>query len=238
MIAVTECRAHGLTPIIPVLDRCFKPRPVWSAFSFYRRHPCGTKRRSFYDFTGQTARSSPGTARAWAISPTAVWSLTGGKIVEEGATADLKARYPQAEFVDARGGVIMPGLINAHTHIYSALARGLSIDGYDPTSFYEVLDGQWWYIDRNLDLGGHAGQRPGPGDRLHQAGRHHHLRPPRQLLRDPRSLMKIAEVTKEYGMRACLCYEVSDGTGRRSLSSPFRRTRTSSTTASATPATC
>ncbi|MBS6355043.1 imidazolonepropionase-like domain-containing protein, partial [Oscillibacter sp.] len=51
----------------------------------------------------------------------------GGKIVEVGTTADLKAKYPQAEFVDARGGVIMPGLINAHTHIYSALARGLSI---------------------------------------------------------------------------------------------------------------
>ena len=64
----------------------------------------------------------------------------GGKIVEVGTTADLKAKYPQAEFVDARGGVIMPGLINAHTHIYSALARGLSIDGYNPTSFYEVLD--------------------------------------------------------------------------------------------------
>ena len=41
----------------------------------------------------------------------------GGKIVEVGTTADLKAKYPQAEFVDARGGVIMPGLINAHTHI-------------------------------------------------------------------------------------------------------------------------
>ena len=62
----------------------------------------------------------------------------GGKIVEVGTTADLKAKYPQAEFVDARGGVIMPGLINAHTHIYSALARGLSIDGYNPTSFYEA----------------------------------------------------------------------------------------------------
>ena len=63
----------------------------------------------------------------------------GGKIVEVGTTADLKAKYPQAEFVDARGGVIMPGLINAHTHIYSALARGLSIDGYNPTSFYEYF---------------------------------------------------------------------------------------------------
>ena len=59
----------------------------------------------------------------------------GGTIVEVGTTADLRAKYPQAEFVDARGGVIMPGLINAHTHIYSALARGLSIQGYSATNF-------------------------------------------------------------------------------------------------------
>ena len=34
-----------------------------------------------------------------------------------------------------RGGVIMPAFINAHTHIYSALARGLSIKGNNPTNF-------------------------------------------------------------------------------------------------------
>ena len=65
----------------------------------------------------------------------------GGKIVEVGVTADLKAKYPQAEFVDAKGGIIMPGLIKAHTHIYFALARGLAIVGNNPTNFYEVLDG-------------------------------------------------------------------------------------------------
>ena len=80
--------------------------------------------------------------------------IDGTKIVEVGKTIDLKNKYPQAEFIDARGGVIMPGLVNAHTHIYSALARGLSIDGYNPTTFYEVLDGQWWYIDRHLTLDG------------------------------------------------------------------------------------
>ena len=53
----------------------------------------------------------------------------GGTILAVGSTADLRAQYPQAEFVDAHGGVIMPGLSNAHTHIYSALARGLSIVG-------------------------------------------------------------------------------------------------------------
>ena len=80
--------------------------------------------------------------------------IDGTKILEVGATADLKAKYPQAEFIDAKGGVIMPGLVNAHTHISSALARGLSINGFNPTNFFEVLAGQWWYIDRHLTLKG------------------------------------------------------------------------------------
>ena len=81
-------------------------------------------------------------------------AIDGAKIAAVGSTAELKTRYPDAEFIDAKGGVIMPGLINAHTHIYSALARGLSISGYNATNFLEVLEGQWWYIDRHLTLKG------------------------------------------------------------------------------------
>ena len=58
--------------------------------------------------------------------------IDGTKIKAVGETAALRARYPEAEFLDARGGVIMPAFINAHTHIYSALARGLSIKGNTP----------------------------------------------------------------------------------------------------------
>ena len=137
----------------------------------------------------------------------------GGKIVEVGTTADLKAKYPQAEFVDARGGVIMPGLINAHTHIYSALARGLSIDGYNPTSFYEVLDGQWWYIDRHLDLEAtRASAQALVIDSIKQGVTtifDHHA----SFCEIPGSLFTIEEVAKELGVRACLCYEVSDRDG-------------------------
>ena len=137
----------------------------------------------------------------------------GGKIVEVGTTADLKAKYPQAEFVDARGGVIMPGLINAHTHIYSGLARGLSIKGNAPTNFLEVLEGTWWNIDRHLDLEStRASAYCTVVDSLkmgvttifdHHAGY--------GAIRG--SLAAIADVTRELGIRACLCYEVSDRDG-------------------------
>ena len=81
-------------------------------------------------------------------------ALDGEVVKEVGALADLKAKYPDAEFVDAKGGVIMPGLINVHTHIYSGLARGLAIEGNNPTNFLEVLEGMWWNIDRHLTLDG------------------------------------------------------------------------------------
>ena len=58
-----------------------------------------------------------------------------------GVTEEVKKVYPDAEFVDAKGGVIMPAFINAHEHIYSSFARGLSINGYNPQGFLDILDG-------------------------------------------------------------------------------------------------
>ena len=62
-------------------------------------------------------------------------AMDGNTIVLVGATEDVKKAYPDAEYVDAKGGVIMPAYINAHEHIYSAFARGLSIKGYNPVSY-------------------------------------------------------------------------------------------------------
>ncbi len=137
----------------------------------------------------------------------------GPSILAVGEEAALKAKYPRAEAIDAKGGVIMPALINAHTHIYSALARGLSIDGYAPTNFYEVLDGQWWYIDRHLTLQGtHASAAALYMDCIKQGVTtifDHHA----SFAQIPGSLFAIAEEAKKYGIRSCLCYEVSDRDG-------------------------
>ena len=137
----------------------------------------------------------------------------GSRIVEVGEEAALRQKYADAELIDAKGGVIMPALINAHTHIYSALARGLSIVGNNPTNFYEVLDGTWWAIDRNLDLEAtKASAQALVIDSIKQGVTtifDHHA----SFCEIPGSLMKIAEVTKEFGMRASLCYEVSDRDG-------------------------
>ncbi len=139
--------------------------------------------------------------------------IDGTKIKEVGKTAELKAKYPDAEFIDAKGGVIMPAFINAHTHIYSALARGLSIKGNNPTNFFEVLDGTWWAIDRKLTLKGTKASADALYlDCIKQGVTtifDHHA----SFCEIPGSLFEIAKSAKEFGIRSCLCYEVSDRDG-------------------------
>ena len=79
-------------------------------------------------------------------------AIQGTKIVRVGDTKELREMYQDAEYIDAKGKVIMPAFINTHEHIYSAMARGLSINGYNPQGFLDILDGQWWTIDRKLTL--------------------------------------------------------------------------------------
>ena len=140
-------------------------------------------------------------------------AVKGTEIVELGETAALKAKYPDAEFVDAKGMVIMPAFINIHSHIYSALARGLSIKGHNPTNFYEILDGMWWAIDRRLTLQGTKYSAYTTFIDSIKTGCttlfDHHA----SYAEIPGSLFEIEKVAKELGVRACLCYEVSDRDG-------------------------
>ena len=149
-------------------------------------------------------------------------AIDGQVIREIGSYAELKAKYPDAEFVDARGGVIMPGLINVHTHIYSGLARGLSINGFNPTNFFEVLDGQWWYIDRHLTLDGtkacaYATVLDCIRDGVTTIFDHH-----ASFCEIPGSLFAIKDVCQELGIRANLCYEVSERDGMEKCDQSIR----------------
>lgn len=52
--------------------------------------------------------------------------------------------------IDCRGCIIMPGLINCHTHIYSTFARGMNVP-FNPRNFTEILEQLWWKLDKQLD---------------------------------------------------------------------------------------
>lgn len=140
-------------------------------------------------------------------------AIEGTKIAAVGETEAIKKQYRDAEFIDAKGGVIMPAFINTHEHIYSAMARGLSIKGYNPKGFLDILDGQWWTIDRHLTL---EQTKYSAVETLISCIRNgvttvfdHHA----SFGQIGGSLFTIADVAKELGVRACLCYEISDRDG-------------------------
>lgn len=140
-------------------------------------------------------------------------AMDGDVIVKTGTTKEVRAGLPEAEYLDAGGGVIMPAFINVHEHIYSAFARGLSIEGYDPHGFLDILDGMWWTIDRNLTLeetrlSAMATYIDSIKNGVTTVFDHHasfgHIQG---------SLFKIEEAARETGIRSCLCYEISDRDG-------------------------
>ena len=55
-------------------------------------------------------------------------AIRSGRIVAVGQRAELEAKYAALENIDASGKVIMPGLINGHTHVPMTLFRGLADD--------------------------------------------------------------------------------------------------------------
>src|SRR5579859_7460142 len=136
-----------------------------------------------------------------------------GLIEVIGKTADLRAQHPDADVVDARGGLMLPGLLCAHTHFYGAFARGMAIPGEPPENFPEILERLWWRLDKLLTL---EDTRASADIFMADAIRHgttcvidHHASPNAV----EGSLDVIAEAVEQAGIRACLAYEVSDRDG-------------------------
>ncbi|MEG1849550.1 MAG: putative aminohydrolase SsnA, partial [Oscillospiraceae bacterium] len=143
--------------------------------------------------------------------------LDGPVIREVGTLAALGAAYPDAEFLDARGGVIMPGLINVHHHIYSAFARGLSIRGHNPKNFMDILEGLWWRLDRTLNLkdveySALATMADCVKNGVTTLFDHHASY---GAVED--SLFVLGDCARTLGIRANLCYEVSDREGEAAM---------------------
>ena len=52
--------------------------------------------------------------------------------------------------IDGNNALLMPNLVNGHSHIYSTFARGMSTP-FNPSTFKELLEQLWWKLDRYLD---------------------------------------------------------------------------------------
>lgn len=139
--------------------------------------------------------------------------VDGDRISALGPTAELERQNPSAERLDARGQLVMPGNICAHTHFYGAFSRGMGIPGAPLKDFPDILERLWWKLDKALTP---EDVRYSALVCLIDAVKHgtttlfdHHASP--QAIEG--SLDIIAGAVGQAGLRACLCYEVTDRDG-------------------------
>lgn len=139
--------------------------------------------------------------------------IQDGKIAAIGPSRKMLAKYPGEEAWDAGGQVLMPGNICAHTHFYGAFSRGMAIPGTAPKDFPQILDKLWWPLDKSLH---EEDVRYSALICLVDAIRHgtttlidHHASPNAI----DGSLDIIADAVDKAGVRAVLCYEVTDRDG-------------------------
>ncbi|HSM38258.1 MAG TPA: amidohydrolase family protein [Candidatus Limnocylindrales bacterium] len=136
--------------------------------------------------------------------------LADGRVADRSAAG---AEAGRAERIDCSGCLIIPGNVCAHTHAYSALARGMPYRLPAPASFLEILQRVWWRLDRALDpesirasalVAAHEALLAGTTTLID-----HHASPNAI----DGSLDIVAEAFEEAGIRSVMCYETSDRDG-------------------------
>jgi putative selenium metabolism protein SsnA len=144
--------------------------------------------------------------------------LTGqALLIEDGL---IKKIAPQKNFkgkyskvIDARNKLVMPGFINTHMHFYSTFARGLG-KAAPSRNFMEILNNLWWRLDKKLTNADSYYSAVIPLINAVRKGTttliDHHASP----FAITGSLNAVAKAAGETGLRAALCYEVSDRDGR------------------------
>jgi putative selenium metabolism protein SsnA len=136
--------------------------------------------------------------------------IEGDRIASRGPAL---APGPGEEVLSLDGALVLPGLVNAHTHLYSALARGMPGPTDPPQSFVEILERVWWRLDRALDeesvrlsglVGAIEAARSGTTTIFD-----HHASP--SCIRG--SLATLRRAVEDVGLRSVLCYETTDRNG-------------------------
>jgi cytosine/adenosine deaminase-related metal-dependent hydrolase len=138
--------------------------------------------------------------------------IENGGIVARGKNIRTK-QGEQA--IDLNGKSIIPGMVNAHTHLYSALSRGMSGPKQSPKNFVDILKKIWWKLDESLDeesiyysalVGSIEAIKYGTTTLID-----HHASPNRIY----GSLDFIKNAMSHVGLRGILCYETTDRGGRK-----------------------
>ena len=77
-------------------------------------------------------------------------AVVDDKVVAVGPLEDVSKGFGADEVVDAKGCIVMPGLICSHTHLYGIALRGSALNIEPPSDFLQILQRVWWPVDEKL----------------------------------------------------------------------------------------
>jgi len=136
--------------------------------------------------------------------------------IENGSISAVGEGHPSQtakDQVDMQGKTVLPGLINAHTHLYSALAMGMPFPKGNPATFVDILEQIWWLLDRALDRDScRASFETGLLDNLRNGVTtviDHHSSPNYAN----GSLSDLAEIARKCGVNLSTAFEITDRNG-------------------------
>jgi putative selenium metabolism protein SsnA len=123
--------------------------------------------------------------------------------------------HPEEEVVDCTDRLILPGMVCAHTHLYSSLALGMPGPRSSPSNFHEILKTIWWKLDEALDEEAIWYSALAGAIQAVKCGTtcliDHHASP--NFISG--SLTLIEQALVKIGLRGVLCYETTDRGGSR-----------------------
>lgn len=77
-------------------------------------------------------------------------AIEGRRFAAVGKSAELAGRFPDAEVIDAKGKIVLPGLFDTHIHHAQQLGRGLGDEAYSgPERLFKRL----WVVEAHMDKG-------------------------------------------------------------------------------------
>lgn len=141
--------------------------------------------------------------------------IGNGQILEIGPLDKLKAAHPDTAIENLGEGLITPGLVNLHHHLYSTFARGWTVPGESPQDFAQILERIWWRLDKALGrddiyYSAIVGLCESIQSGVTAVVDHHASQ---CTVKD--SLDLIAEAFKSVGLRGSICFELSDREGEK-----------------------
>ena len=77
-------------------------------------------------------------------------AVVDGKVAAVGPLEDVSKGFGADEIIDAKGCIVMPGLICSHTHLYGIALRGSALNIEPPSDFLQILQRVWWPVDEAL----------------------------------------------------------------------------------------